>query len=68
MCYFTLFNKNLTKLPEVISLDEFTGNSDGQKYNSIVVDPKEKKVLDILPNRFDGDLVRYFSKFPTKTR
>ena len=66
MRYFTLFNKKLTKLPEVISLDEFKGNSGGQKYNSIVVDPKEKKVLDILPNRFEGDLVRYFSQFPNK--
>ena len=39
MRYFTLFNRKLTKLPEVISLDEFKGNSGGQKYNSIVVDP-----------------------------
>ena len=66
MRYFTLFNRKLTKLPEVISLDEFKGNSGGQKYNSIVVDPKEKKVLDILPNRFEGDLVSYFSQFSNK--
>ena len=66
MRYFKLFNKKLTSLPEVISLDEFKGNSGGQKYNSIVVDPKEKKVLDILPNRFESDLVRYFSQFTNK--
>ena len=66
MRYFKLFNKKLTRLPEVISLDEFKGNSGGQKYNSIVVDPKEKKVLDILPNRFESDLVRYFSQFTNK--
>jgi transposase len=66
MRYFNLFNKKLTKLPEVISLDEFKGNSGGQKYNSIVVDPKERKVLDILPNRFEGDLIKYFSQFPSK--
>ena len=58
MRYFNLFNKKLTKLPEVISLDEFKGNSGGQKYNSIVVDPKERVVLDVLPNRFENDLVR----------
>ena len=51
MRYFSLFNKKLTKLPEVISLDEFKGNSGGQKYNSIVADPQNKEVLDILPNR-----------------
>ena len=67
MRYFNLFNKKLTKLPEVISLDEFKGNSGGQKYNSIVVDPKERVVLDVLPNRFENDLVRYFSHFSNKT-
>ena len=66
MRYFNLFNNKLTKLPEVISLDEFKGNSGGQKYNSIIVDPKEKKVLDILPNRFENDLVKYFSQFTNK--
>ena len=66
MRYFNLFNKKLTKLPEVISLDEFKGNSGGQKYNSIIVNPKEKVVLDILPNRFEGDLVKYFSQFTNK--
>ena len=67
MRYFNYFNKKLTKLPKVISLDEFKGNSGGQKYNSIIVDPKEKVVLDILPNRFESDLVKYFSQFPSKT-
>lgn len=66
MRYFNLFNKKLTALPEVISLDEFKGNSGGQKYNSIVVDPKEKTVLDVLPNRFESDLVKYFSQFTNK--
>ena len=67
MRYFNLFNKRLTELPEVISLDEFKGNSGGQKYNSIIVDPREKVVLDILPNRFESDLIKYFTHFPNKT-
>ena len=66
MRYFNCFNKKLTDLPEIISLDEFKGNSGGQKYNTIVVDPKGRKVLDILPNRFEGDLIKYFSQFPSK--
>ena len=66
MRYFNLFNKKLTTLPKVVSLDEFKGNSGGQKYNSIIVDPQEKKVLDILPNRFESDLVKYFSHFDNK--
>lgn len=67
MRYFNLFNKKLTELPEVVSLDEFKGNSGGQKYNSIIVDPKDRKVLDILPNRYESDLVKYFSQFTNKT-
>ena len=67
MRYFNQFNRKLNELPEVISLDEFKGNSGGQKYNSIIVDPKEKVVLDILPNRFESDLIRYFSQFSNKT-
>ena len=66
MRYFTLFNKIPTRLPEVVSLDEFKGNSGGQKYNSIVVDPKEKVVLDILPDRYENNLVKYFSQFSNK--
>ena len=66
MRYFNLFNKKVTNLPEVISLDEFKGNSGGQKYNSIVVDPDKKTVLDVLPNRFESDLTKYFSQFSNK--
>ena len=47
----------------MISLDEFKGNSGGQKYNSIVADPQNKEVLDILPNRYENDLIKYF--FPS---
>lgn len=68
MRYFNLFNKKLTELPEVISLDEFKGNSGGQKYNSLIVDPKGKVVLDVLPNRFENDLIKYFSQFDSKNR
>ena len=67
MRYFCLFNRKLTKLPEVISLDEFKGNSGGQRYNSIVADPKNGTVLDILPNRYENDLIKYFSQFSSKT-
>ena len=67
MRYFSLFNRKLTKLPEVISLDEFKGNSGGQRYNSIVADPKNGTVLDNLPNRYEYDMIKYFSQFSSKT-
>ena len=66
MRYFQYYNHKPAALPEVISLDEFKGNSGGQKYNSIVADPSGRKVLDILPDRYENNLVKYFSQFETK--
>lgn len=66
MRYFNSFNSKLTSLPEVISIDEFKGNSGGQKYNSIIVDPQNKKVLDILPDRLENHLIKYFAQFESK--
>lgn len=67
MRYFNYFNIMPKELPTVISLDEFKGNSGGQKYNSIVVDPRNRKVLDILPNRYESVLVQYFFQFPNRS-
>ena len=67
MRYFKYVSFRPTKLPEVLSIDEFKGNSGGQKYNSIIVDAEKHKVIDILPNRFENDLIRYFSQFQSKT-
>lgn len=66
MRYFRCINHKPKELPEVLSLDEFKGNSGGQKYNSIVADPKNHKVIDILPNRYENDLIKYFSQFESK--
>lgn len=66
MRYFRCANHKPTELPEVLSLDEFKGNSGGQKYNSIVADPRNHKVIDILPNRYENDLIRYFSQFESR--
>ena len=67
MRYFQHYNHKPKTLPEVISLDEFKGNSGGQKYNSIVADPFGRKVLDILPDRYENNLVKYFSQFESKS-
>ena len=66
MRYFRCVNHKPTELPEVLSLDEFKGNSGGQKYNSIVADSRNHKVIDILPNRYENDLIRYFSQFESR--
>ena len=68
MRYFRCVNYSLSDdLPEVLSIDEFKGNSGGQKYNTILTDPQRHRILDILPNRFENDLIHYFSQFSSKT-
>jgi transposase len=66
MRYFNCFNRKLNSLPEIISIDEFKGNSGGQKYNSIITDPQKRQVLDILPDRYENHLVKYFLQFESR--
>ncbi len=48
------------KLPEVIAVDEFKGNTGSEKYQTIITDPKSGRVLDILPKRYEHYLSSYF--------
>lgn len=54
-------------LPDVISIDEFKGNTNGHKFQCILTNPKKKKVLDILPERTVENLAGYFSRFRDRT-
>lgn len=63
-----LFNVSNTTLPEVLSIDEFKGNTGTSKYQVSLMDNVESKVLDILPSRKVHDLCQYFKKFPTLER
>ena len=65
--YFDLVEYRCTKLPQVLSIDEFKGNAGGEKYQCILTDAAEKKVVDILPNRFEEDLIRYFKSFSNRS-
>lgn len=53
-------------LPLVLSIDEFKGNSCGNKYHSILTAPKEHKVFDILPSRTQYRLEEYLRDFPNR--
>jgi len=61
--YFDLVEYRCIKLPQVLSIDEFKGNAGGEKYQCILTNPAERKVMDILPNRFEQDLIHYFYRF-----
>lgn len=55
-------------LPSALSIDEFKGNTGGEKYQCIITDPVKKVVLDILPSRTEVCLTKYFAKFSKSER
>lgn len=57
---FDKINYPKPALPSVLSIDEFKGNSSGEKYHCIITDPVSKKVVDILPTRKHHFLSSYF--------
>lgn len=56
------------KLPDVLSIDEFKGNTNKEKYQCIITDPVNKIVLDILPKRYESYLTKYFLSFNKSER
>ena len=65
----SVFDKSVSypvpSLGNAVSIDEFKGNT-GQKYQCIVADPTEHKVLDILPVRYKGTVREYFKEQTAK--
>ena len=47
-------------LKDVVSIDEFKGDTDAGKYQCILVNPRHPSVMDILPNRSQSYLSEYF--------
>lgn len=64
--YFKLVKYSCSELPEVLSIDEFKGDADGEKYQTLLTDAKEHTIIDVLPNRKKSDLIRYFRKFKNR--
>ena len=64
--YFNLVNYSCKALPEVLSIDEFKGNAGGEKYQTILTDARDRKIIDILPNRKKADMIRYFHRFKNR--
>lgn len=56
------------ELAEALSIDEFKGNTWGEKYQCILTDPVNKRVLDILPQRYGHYLSQYFKQYPAESR
>lgn len=56
------------KLPHVFAIDEFKGNTGDAKYQCIITDPASKRVLDILPDRSQQQLIAYLKQWDEKSR
>jgi transposase len=65
---FDLVSYPKPKLPEALSIDEFKGNTCGEKYQCILTDPINGIVLDIIPKRYSYYLTSYFKQFPRQAR
>ena len=68
MRIFDMINYPKPKLPIALSIDEFKGNTGGEKYNCIIADPLTHTVLDILPKRYDWYIQDYFLKYSKEER
>lgn len=53
-----------TRLPRVLCIDEFKGNSGKFKYQVALLDGKTHQIIDILECRHKHFLCEYFKKFP----
>ena len=54
------------KLPEVLSIDEFKGNTNHRKFHGIVTDPVHRKVLDITESNSEASLYAYFRSYSNR--
>ena len=61
-------NYSCKTLPDVISIDEFKGNADGEKFQCILTNPGKRTVIDILPKRSVDSLCAYFAGFKLNNR
>lgn len=67
--YFNIIHHNRPKeLPEAIGIDEFKGNTGGEKFNCIITDLANGKVFDILRTRYQHDLIDYFKQYTKEER
>ena len=53
-------------LPKVLSIDEFRGNANGQKFQAILTDAHNHDIIDILPSRSQSVLIDYIKGFKNR--
>lgn len=53
---------NTTSLPEAIGIDEFRGNSGGNKFQVVITNLKTHKVIDVISARSEDALYNFFRR------
>ena len=59
---------NKPSLPTILGIDEFKGNTGGEKYNVILANLENNTISDILPTRKKTDLISYFMRYSREER
>ena len=54
--------KEPKQLPSVIAIDEYKGDAGGEKYQTIIADPVDRRPLDILPDRRKLTVQKYLQQ------
>lgn len=52
-------------LPQAIAIDEFKGDADNEKFQTIIVDVEKRKIIDVLPDRRSQTIENYFKQCDT---
>ena len=60
---FDIIQYEPSNLPTVLSIDEFKGRTGTEKYQCIITDPLNRRIIDILPSREKHWLITYFKGF-----
>jgi transposase len=57
-----------SQLPKVLSIDEFRGNTEAGKFQCILTSPRDKTIVDILPDRTAAHILDYFKSFSNRDK
>ncbi len=55
-------------LPQVLSIDEFRGNTEYGKFQCILTDPVHKRIVDVLPTRYHAQIYDYLRSFSNRNQ
>ena len=59
---------NKPELPVILGIDEFKGNTGGEKYNLILTNLHDNKISNLLPTRKKSDIISYFKRYTIEER